>query len=46
MDAYLDKFLNDLLCTSWSRVRTGCEALWMGVAPIELNLRCQLADDG
>ena len=43
MDVYLDRFLNGLFCTSWLRVKTGWEGLWICAAPIELR---QLADNG
>ena len=35
---YLERFLEDRFWTSWSSVKTGCEGLYIRVAPIDLNL--------
>lgn len=45
IEAYFDRFLLVLFCTSWSRVNTSCEGFLTRVAPMDLNLYpAQLSD--
>lgn len=38
MLAYFARFFDDLFCTSWSSVKTGCAGFDIRTPPIELNL--------